>query len=127
MKYFDNIKLEGEPVLAARGRCCELRLGIRRSFSKLTANYSARWTGVLSPSETADYIVGFTGQDGYRLWIDGELLVEDWTTHRPSTTLTKPIHLEKSVRGIKIEYFQTVRSRKRSWFGAYPAVKKMKL
>jgi beta-glucosidase len=78
---------------------------------KLKTNYSARWTGVLSPLETDDYIVGFTGQDGYRVWIDGEPLVDDWTPHRPSTTLTKSIHLEKSkVYSIKIEYFQTIRS-----------------
>jgi beta-glucosidase len=78
---------------------------------KLMTNYSARWTGVLSPVNTGDYIVGFTGQDGYRVWIDGELLVEDWTAHRPSTTQTKPIHLEKGKGyAIKIEYFQTIRS-----------------
>jgi beta-glucosidase len=110
-EYFDNIKLEGEPVLRRTDAAVNFVWGFAGVSPKLTANYSARWTGVLSPSETADYIVGFTGQDGYRLWIDGELLVEDWTTHRPSTTLTKPIHLEKGkAYGIKIEYFQTVRS-----------------
>jgi beta-glucosidase len=66
---------------------------------------------VLSPSTTGDYILGFTGQDGYRVWIDGEPLVDDWTPHRPSTTQTKPIHLEKGkTYAVKIEYFETIRS-----------------
>jgi beta-glucosidase len=45
------------------------------------------------------------------VWIDGLALVDDWTAHRPSTTLTRPIHLEKGkAYGVKIEFFQTVRS-----------------
>jgi len=110
-EYFDNIKFEGEPVL----RRTDAEVNFVWAFSgvspKLMTNYSVRWTGVLSPSETADYIVGFTGQDGYRVWIDGEPLVDDWTPHRPSTTQTKPIHLEKGkAYSIKIEYFETIRS-----------------
>src|SRR5208283_5076438 len=51
------------------------------------------------------------GQDGYRVWLDGEALVDDWTTHRPSTTRTKAMHLEKGkAYALKIEYFQTIRS-----------------
>ena len=56
-------------------------------------------------------LVGFTGQDGYRLWLDGKLLVEDWTLHHPASTLTKKVHLEKGhPSSLKIEYFQDVRS-----------------
>jgi beta-glucosidase len=110
-EYFDNINLEGEPALQRTDAAVNFVWGFAGVSPKIMANYSARWTGVLSPSETADYILGFTGQDGYRVWINGELLVEDWTTHRPSTTVTKPIHLEKGkAYAIKIEYFQTVRS-----------------
>jgi len=110
-EYFDNIKLEGEPVMRRTDTDVNFVWGFGGVSPKLTTNYSVRWTGVLSPSKTDDYIVGFTGQDGYRVWIDGELLVDDWTTHRPSTTQTKPIHLEKGkAYSIKIEYFQTVRS-----------------
>ena len=110
-EYFDNIKLEGEPVLRRTDTAVNFAWAFSGVTPKLTTNYSVRWTGVLSPPKTDDYIVGFTGQDGYRIWIDGAILVADWTTHRPSTTQTKPIHLEKGkAYSIKIEYFQTVRS-----------------
>jgi beta-glucosidase len=110
-EYFDNIKLEGEPVLRRTDAEVNFVWAFNGVSPKLASNYSARWAGVLSPSETADYIVGFTGQDGYRVWINGDLLADDWTAHRPSTTQTKPIHLEKGkAYSIKIEYFQTVRS-----------------
>jgi beta-glucosidase len=110
-EYFDNIKLEGEPAMRRTDFSVNFVWGFGGVSPRLVSNYSVRWTGVLSPSETADYIVGFTGQDGYRAWIDGEPLVDDWTAHRPSTTLTKPLHLEKGkAYSIKIEYFQTIRS-----------------
>ena len=110
-EYFDNIKLEGEPVMRRVDADVNFVWAFAGVTPKLKTNYSVRWTGVLSPSETADYIVGFTGQDGYRVWIDGEPLVDDWTTHRPSTTLTKGIHLEAGkAYSLKIEYFQTIRS-----------------
>jgi beta-glucosidase len=110
-EYFNNINLEGEPVLRRNDAEVNFVWAFNGVSPKLLSNYSARWTGILSPSETADYIVGFTGQDGYRVWINGDLLVDDWTAHRPSTTQTKPIHLEKGkAYSIKIEYFQTVRS-----------------
>jgi hypothetical protein len=57
--------------------------GFGGTSPELKQNYSVRWTGVISPTETNDYLLGFIGQDG------------DWTPHRPSTTTTKAIHLEK--------------------------------
>ncbi len=110
-EYFDNIKLEGQPVIRRTDAGVNFTWAFNGVSPKLMANYSVRWTGALSPSDTADYLVGFTGQDGYRVWIGGELLVDDWTTHRPSTTQTKPVHLEKNkTYSIKVEYFQTLRS-----------------
>jgi len=110
-EYFDNIQLQGSPVLRRVDADLNFVWGFNGVSAKLRTNYSARWTGVISPPVTADYIVGFTGQDGYRVWIEGEPLVSDWTAHRPSTTLTKPMRLEKGrTYSVKIEFFQTVRS-----------------
>jgi beta-glucosidase len=110
-EYFDNNNLEGEPILRRVDASLNFVWGFNGASPRLKTNYSARWTGVLSPQATGEYIVGFTGQDGYRVWIDGEALVSDWTSHRPATTLTKPIRLEKGRScSIKVEFFQTVRS-----------------
>ena len=110
-EYFDNIDLQGEPVLRRTDLSVNFVWGFTGVTPKLKTNYSVRWTGVLSPRETGDYILGFTGQDGYRVWIDDQPLVDDWTPHRPSTTQTKAIHLDQGkTYSIRIEYFQTVRS-----------------
>jgi beta-glucosidase len=110
-EYFSNTKLEGAPALNRTDLSLNFAWGFSGVSPSLAKNFSVRWTGALIPTETADYILGFTGQDGYRVWLDEKLLVEDWTPHRPSTTRTAPVHLEKGHRySLKVEYFQTVRS-----------------
>jgi len=109
-EYFSNPKLEGAPVFTRTDANVNFVWGFSGVSRRLTKNYSVRWTGVLVPLETADYLVGFTGQDGYRVWLDGNVVAEDWTTHRPATSGSKQVHLEKGHEyPIKIEYFQTIR------------------
>jgi len=73
---------------------------------ELPNNFSVRWTGVLVPPASGDYLIGFTGDDGYRLWVDDKLIVQDWTTHPPSTQ-SQTVHLEAGRKhAIRIEYFQ---------------------
>jgi beta-glucosidase len=108
--YFSNIELKGSPALSRIDASVNFSWGFSGVSPKLSKNYSARWTGVLVPNETEDYLIGFSGQDGYRVWVDDDLVADDWTTHRPATTLTKQMHLEKGhAYAVKIEYFQTVR------------------
>jgi len=110
-EYFSNTKLAGSPFLSRTDDTVDFGAvppGISRELSQ---NYSVRWTGVLVPPETGDYLIGFTGKDGYRLWLDGDLTAEDWTTHRPATIRIKQVHLEKDHGyAVKIEYFHALRA-----------------
>jgi beta-glucosidase len=109
-EYFSNTKLEGKPVLTRMDKSVNFRWGTSGISPQLSQNYSARWTGVLVPRTTGDYLLGFSGQDGFRLWLDGNVIAEDWTTHRPATMQTHQVHLvQNHAYAIKIEYFQTVR------------------
>jgi beta-glucosidase len=110
-EYFSNQELKGEPVLRRIDPSVNFTWAFNGVSPRLKNDYSVRWTGVLVPEETGDYLLGFTGQDGYRVWVDEKIFVEDWTPHRPSTTTTAPIHLEKNHEyALRIEYFQTIRS-----------------
>ena len=108
--YFSNPKLEGSPVMSRTDPDVNFAWGNKPISPQLLKNYSVRWTGFFVPPDSRDYLIGFTGQDGYRLWLDGKLLVEDWTIHHPASTLTQKVHLEKGhAYSIKIEYFQDMR------------------
>nr|WP_202795989.1 TIM-barrel domain-containing protein [Opitutus terrae] len=42
-------------------------------------NFSARWTGTVTAPEAGDYEFGVEYDDGARLYLDGKLLVDDWS------------------------------------------------
>jgi hypothetical protein len=43
--------------------------------------FSVRWTGRLLPVAAGSYTFSVQSEDAARLWIDGRLVVDDWTTH----------------------------------------------
>ena len=107
--YFSNMTLDGAPALTRTDGAINFTWGETGVSPELLKHYSVRWTGVLTPPESGNFRLGFSGQDGYRLWLDGNLITEDWNMHEPATTLTKKIQLEKDhAYAIKIEYFQNV-------------------
>ena len=57
------------------------------------APMSVRWTGELVAPVTGDYTFNFRTDDGCRLWIDGKLLLDDWTTH-PQRDCLATVRLE---------------------------------
>ena len=110
-EYFDNVDLKGKPVLRRIDDSVNFAWGDRGVSAQLLKNYSVRWRGVIVPPTTGDYLLGFTGQDGFRVWLDGRRIADEWTIHHPADTQTAKIHLEQNhTYKIKIEYFQTIRS-----------------
>ncbi|MFN4085395.1 MAG: PA14 domain-containing protein [Spirosomataceae bacterium] len=47
----------------------------------VNADFSARWEGFIEPPVTADYTFFVSSDDGCRLWINGDLIVNDNTPH----------------------------------------------
>ncbi len=120
-EYFANMKLEGSPALTRTDSTVDFAWGDTGMSPELLKNYSARWTGVLVPPVSGDYLIGFTGQDGYRVWLDNALVTEDWNIHHPASTLTKKMHLDKDhPYPIKIEYFQDIRTAEARFIWSLP-------
>jgi beta-glucosidase len=68
-------------------------------------DFSARWTGILTPSESGLYQVGLVGSM-QRMWLDGKLIVDDATLHDPNPQTTT-LALTKGHRyALKIEYLR---------------------
>ncbi|HYK39674.1 MAG TPA: glycoside hydrolase family 3 N-terminal domain-containing protein, partial [Candidatus Eremiobacteraceae bacterium] len=91
-EYFTNMNLEGAPAMIRNDATVDFEWGdsgLAGLATQFPNHYSVRWTGALLPPESGDYLIGFTGQDGWRLWLDGNLMVEDWNIHHPASTLTK--------------------------------------
>ena len=68
--------------------------------------YSVRWTGFVEPYHTAPYTFYVNSDDGVRLWVENELLIDQWVPQAPFET-SGTITLEEGGRyNIKLEYFE---------------------
>jgi alpha-D-xyloside xylohydrolase len=69
-------------------------------------HYSVRWTGFVEAKQAGDYTFLASADDGVRLWIDDQLVVNDWNT-RAVETFTAKVHFEADTRHrIRLEYYQ---------------------
>ena len=67
--------------------------------------FSVRWTGKVQPKYSETYTFASQEDDGLRLWVDGQPLINDWKDHA-LTPRRGSIELEAGRKyDIKIEYF----------------------
>ncbi|HWT02730.1 MAG TPA: glycoside hydrolase family 3 C-terminal domain-containing protein [Pyrinomonadaceae bacterium] len=106
-EFFANRRLEGAPVLTRDEEAVNFDWGMTNPAPNVPADdFSARWTGKLVPAVSGKYRLGATADDGLRVYLDGELIVEDWTEHAP-TTRTGEVTLEAGKSyDLKFEYYE---------------------
>jgi len=69
-------------------------------------HYSIRWTGFVEAIQDGVYTLAATADDGVRLWIDDQELINDWNA-RAAQTFTAKVHMDAGSRHrIRMEYFQ---------------------
>jgi hypothetical protein len=69
-------------------------------------HFSVRWTGLVEPEFSETYTFYTNSDDGIRLWVNGELLVDHWSNHAP-TEDQGTISLEAGQKyDIRLEYFE---------------------
>lgn len=70
-----------------------------------TDGFSVRWTGSVQPRYSGTYTFYTTSDNGSRLWVNDQLLIDRWTTNTGST-YSATIALEAGQKyNIKLEYF----------------------
>jgi beta-glucosidase len=69
--------------------------------------YSVRWTGrVVAPRTIGALQLGVEGNDGYRLYVDDKLVIDDWQKRSYSTTLVPVTFAAGSAHDIRLELFE---------------------
>ncbi|MBO9674099.1 MAG: glycoside hydrolase family 3 C-terminal domain-containing protein [Sphingobacteriaceae bacterium] len=78
-EYFNTTDLSGQPVLTRTDKQIDFMWTLYSPYEKLaTDNYSVRWQGEIKPQKTGTYQIGLAGNDGYRLYLDGKLIIDQW-------------------------------------------------
>jgi GH43 family beta-xylosidase len=69
-------------------------------------HFSVRWTGTLTAPKSSQYTVATQSDDGIRVWIDGKLVIDDWSVHSVTHDQAQ-IDLQANLPvAIRVEYFQ---------------------
>ncbi len=123
-EYFNNQELRGPASTVRTDPQINFNWGRYNPTPELTGNnFSVRWTGKLKAPESGRYRLGFTADDGARLYLDGKLLVEDWTdnSNKGDKTVTTEIALEAGRSyDVRMEYFQNNRENVARLVWSYP-------
>jgi beta-glucosidase len=105
-EYFNNDSLEGKPVVTRIDTAIDFDESKLRMVKGLKSeNISIRWTGSLNVEKAGKYYLGMNGDDGYRLYIDGKKIIDNWETHSAELKY-ETVDLSKGSHSIKVEYFQ---------------------
>ncbi|MBB2148595.1 beta-glucosidase [Pedobacter sp. LMG 31462] len=87
-EYFDNLTLSGVPVLAKIDPQIDFMWTLFSPDKHLaTDQYSIRWKGSIQAPKSGTYQIGLEGNDGYRLYLDGKLLIDQWEKRSYHTQL----------------------------------------
>ncbi len=66
-------------------------------------DFSARWTGILTPPESATYQIGLAGSME-RLWLNDKLIVDDMVLHDPNPMFVSMKLMKGQHYTVKVEY-----------------------
>ena len=108
-EYFTGSDFTGTPQVVRTDAVVDLQL-FHPGPHAITApqgmkDFSARWTGFLTPAETGNYRIGLVGSQN-RMWLDGKLIVDDVLLHDPNAQ-TVNLPLEKGHKyAVRIEFLR---------------------
>ncbi|MBC8059588.1 MAG: DUF1080 domain-containing protein [Clostridiaceae bacterium] len=74
-----------------------------------TEGCSVRWTGKIQPKYSEDYTFYLVGDNGFKLWIDGKLIIDHWLNDWEVPQTSSKISLQAGTQyDFKLEYFQAI-------------------
>ncbi|MEO8415642.1 MAG: glycoside hydrolase family 3 C-terminal domain-containing protein [Ginsengibacter sp.] len=107
-EYFNNIQLTGEPVIARVDHQIDFGWTLYSPDPKINYDfYSVKWTGKLKATVSGNFKIGIEGNDGYRLYLNNKLIIDNWKSQTFTTKLAT-YHFEKDkAYDIRIEFFES--------------------
>jgi len=103
--YWNNTSLSGTPVLQRQETNLNYDWGSGSPHSNVQADhFSARWTRYIDVTP-GTYRFTVTSDDGIRVWVDSDLVIDQWHDHAP-TTYTAETYLGVGHHLVKVEYYE---------------------
>lgn len=108
-EYFTNVTLGGEPVVKRIDKSIDFHWTLYAPDPLLKADfYSVRWTGQLAAAAAGKFKIGLEGNDGFRLYINNKLIIDNWHKQSYRTSVTDYSFEKGKSYDIRIEFFEPV-------------------
>ncbi|MFN2137967.1 MAG: PA14 domain-containing protein [Candidatus Promineifilaceae bacterium] len=105
-EYYNNTSLSGSPVLVRDDRYLNFNWGTGSPAPGTvnSDNFSVRWTRTLNEGP-GNYFITMTNDDGARLWVNNQLVIDNWAVQSTSTRTVGYYH-PGGVASVRVEYFE---------------------
>lgn len=119
-RYFSNADFSGHRVRRIDPDL-DFDWGTSSPHPSIGANtFSARWMAWLTAPTTGSYTLHVTADDGVRVWIDGQLVIDHWQDNPGTPVSGGPIYLGKGRRyALRVDHYENQGASriKLSWSG----------
>lgn len=104
-EYYSNSELAGAPVLVRNDQNVNFGWGFASPAGSIPAdNFSVRWTRSLY-LPAGLYRFSASADDGVRVWMDGDLLINEWREQSPTVHVAERTLTQSGDHQFRIEYF----------------------
>jgi beta-glucosidase len=107
-EYFDNNALAGAPRLTRVDERMDFRWTLNSPGRGIPFDwFSVRWTGTIRAPADGARRLGIEGNDGYRLYLDGRLVIDNWVKRSFGRRVVDVTIAPGSSHDIRLEYFES--------------------
>ncbi len=103
---FTNVNFSVPPTLTRTDATINFTWGANGPAPGIgKTNYAVRWNGSVQPQFTEPYTFYTTAEDGVRLFINGQLLIDDWVPQTATTRSNTITLAAQQLYNIELDYF----------------------
>jgi MSHA biogenesis protein MshQ len=107
-QYFKGVELTGPPALKRVDAQVNFDWPEAPADGLPADQFSVRWSGTVQSPATGKFTFITESDDGVRLWVDGKLLIDNWTDHAPAEDKSVEFAMEDGKRyEVIMEFFES--------------------
>ena len=106
-EYYNNVNLQGVPVLQRIDPAIDFRWTLFGPGTGMDPDfYAVRWNGTLTAPLSGNYQIGLEGNDGYRLFINEQLIIDNWSKQSYRTILKDFMFVKGKNYALRVEFYE---------------------
>ena len=104
-EFFDNPTLSGRPILTRVDSHINFDWPTGRPSPQLSSDrFSVRWSGKIRASDSGPHAFRARSDDGIRVFLNDELIIDDWQDHSPRTVTAIHALEAGKIYSLRIDY-----------------------